>query len=64
MNFYDINNILNSEDNLKINNEYKKVELIYSYVTKKSTILQTKFTNTNLMLMAGRFDDNEPKIFI
>jgi len=64
VNFYDIDSILNSEDNLKINNEQdKKVELIYSYITKKTTILQTKFTNTNLMLMAGRFDDNDPKIF-
>lgn len=64
VNFYDIDSILNSEDNLKINNKKdKKVELIYSYVTKKTTILQTKFTNTNLMLMAGRFDDNDPKIF-
>ena len=64
VNFYDIDSILNSEDNLRINNEQdKKVELIYSYVTKKTTILQTKFTNSNLMLMAGRFDDNDPKIF-
>ena len=64
INFYDIDSILNSEDNLKINNEQdKKVELIYSYVTKKTTILQVKFTNTNLMLMVGRFDDNDPKLF-
>ena len=64
VNFYDIDSILNSEDNLKIDNEKdKKVELIYSYTTKKTTILQTKFTNTNLMLMVGRFDDNDPKIF-
>ena len=42
-NFYDIDSILNSEDNLKINNEQeKKVELIYSYLficDKKTTIL-------------------------
>ena len=64
VNFYDIDSILNCEDNLTINNEVeKKVELIYSYFTKKTTILQTKFTNSNLMLMAGRFDDNDPKIF-
>ena len=64
VNFYDIDSILNIEDNLRINNEQdKKVELIYSYFTKKTTILQIKFTNTNIMLMAGRFDDNDPKIF-
>ena len=64
VNFYDIDSILNIEDNLRINNEQdKKVELIYSYFTKKTTILQIRFTNTNIMLMAGRFDDNDPKIF-
>ena len=41
----------------------KKVEMIYSYMTKKTTILETKFTNSNIMLMLGRFDDNDPKIF-
>ena len=42
-NFYNIDSILNIEDNLRINNERdKKVELIYSYFTKKTTILQNK----------------------
>ena len=64
VNFYDIDSILNSEDNLEIDNEKeKKVEMIYSYMTKKTTILETKFTNSNIMLMLGRFDDNDPKIF-
>ena len=64
VNFYDVDSILNSEDNLEIDNEKeKKVEMIYSYMTKKTTILETKFTNSNIMLMLGRFDDNDPKIF-
>ena len=64
VNFYDIDSILNIEDNLRINNEQdKKVELIYSYFTKKLQFYKIKFTNTNIMLMAGRFDDNDPKIF-
>ena len=64
VNFYDVDSILNSEDNLEIDNEKeKKVEMIYSYMTKKTTVLETKFTNSNIMLMLGRFDDNDPKIF-
>ena len=59
-----MDSILNSEDNLEIDcNKDKKVEVIYNYMTKKTTILNIKFTNSNLMLMLGRFDDNEPKIF-
>ena len=60
VNFYDIESALK---NSKKNINDKKVELIYSYVTKKTTILQVKFTNNNLLLLAGRFDDNDPKIF-
>ena len=60
VNFYDIESALKNSKN-NIND--KKVELIYSYVTKKTTILQVKFTNNNLLLLAGRFDDNDPKIF-
>ena len=60
VNFYDIESVVNNSKN-NIND--KKVELIYSYVTKKTTILQVKFTNNNLLLLAGRFDDNDPKIF-
>lgn len=63
--FYDLESILNSEDNLQIDNQKDKiVELIYNYTTKKTTILNITFTKTNLMLMLGRFDDNDPKIFI
>ena len=62
--FIDLDSILNSEDNLEIDcNKDKKVEVIYNYMTKKTTILNIKFTNSNLMLMLGRFDDNDPKIF-
>ena len=60
VNFYDIESVLKNSKN-NIND--KKAELIYSYVTKKTTILQVKFTNNNLLLLAGRFDDNDPKIF-
>lgn len=63
--FYDMESILNSEDNLQIDNQKEhKVEMLYSYMTKKTTILSTKFTNTNIMLILGRFDDNDPKIFM
>ena len=63
--FFDVESILNCEDNLIINNKKdKKVKMLYSYMTKKTTILEMKFTNSNIMLMLGRFDDNDPKIFM
>lgn len=35
-----------------------------SYSTKKTTLLNVKFTSKNIILCIGRFDDNDPKIFI
>jgi hypothetical protein len=63
--FYDLGSILNDDLSLKINNSGEdKVELIAQYVTKKTTILVMKYTLTNILLMIGRFDDNDPKIFM
>ena len=41
-----------------------KIELISQYFTKKTTILVTKFTPMNILILLGRFDDNDPKIFM
>ena len=37
---------------------------MYRYVTKKTPVLVAKFTEHNLLLCVGRFDDNDPKIFM
>ncbi len=61
--FFDLESILNSE--VKVDNSVdSKISLIYSYLTKKTTIVNMKFTNTNVLLLLGRFDDNDPKIFM
>lgn len=62
--FYDLSSILNDDQSIKINNIENKVELISQYVTKKTTILAMKFTINNILLTLGRFDDNDPKIFM
>jgi hypothetical protein len=63
--FYDLHSILNDDLSLKIDNSKdSQIELMSSYMTKKTTILVMKYTPTNILLTLGRFDDNDPKIFM
>jgi len=65
--FYDLNSILEEDLSLKFDLEKQKeakIELLTSYLTKKTTILGMKYTHSNVLLTLGRFDDNDPKIFM
>jgi hypothetical protein len=63
--FYDLHSILNDDLSLKIDNSKdSQINLLSSYMTKKTTILVMKYTSTNVLLTLGRFDDNDPKIFM
>ena len=63
--FYDLHSILNDDLSLKVDNSKdSQIELMCSYMTKKTTILVMKYTSTNVLLTLGRFDDNDPKIFM
>lgn len=63
--FFDLHSILNDDLSLKISNVGEnQIELISQYTVKKTTILVMKFTLTNVLLTLGRFDDNDPKIFM
>jgi len=63
--FYDVHSILNDDLSLKVSKiDETQIELLSQYTTKKTTILVLKFTLTNIILTIGRFDDNDPKIFM
>ncbi len=63
--FYSLNSILNDDLSLRVDMQTdSKIELITQYYTKKTTILVTKFSPMNILILLGRFDDNDPKIFI
>jgi hypothetical protein len=63
---YNLQSILNDDLSLKVDNskENIQIDLISNYTTKRTTILVMKFTSTNILLTLGRFDDNDPKIFM
>jgi hypothetical protein len=62
---YDFSSILDDNLNLKINLEKEmKLDLVVSYLTKKTSLLSMKHTSSNVLLVLGRFDDNDPKIFM
>jgi hypothetical protein len=56
--FYNLSNL--SIDGFKPEN----IELSMQYLTKKTTILVMKYTKSNVLLCLGRYDDNDPKIFM
>lgn len=63
--FYDLHSLLNDDLSLRIDNSKdSNIDLMCSYMTKKTTILVMKYTPTNVLLTLGRFDDNDPKIFM
>ena len=63
--FYDLHSILNDDLSLKVDNRKdSQIEMLCSYMTKKTSILVMKYTSTNVLLTLGRFDDNDPKIFM
>ncbi len=63
--FYSLNSILNDDLSLRVDMDTdRKIELITQYYTKKTTILVTKFSPMNILILLGRFDDNDPKIFM
>lgn len=65
--FFSLHSILNDELCLKIisKEEVKnKFSLIAQYMTKKTSIVIMKYTINNVLLTLGRFDDNNPKIFM
>jgi hypothetical protein len=57
--FYNFQDILNESIN-----DNKSNGLISQYITKKTTILTMKYTSNNVLITLGRFDDNDPKIFM
>ena len=63
--FYNLHSILNDDMSLKVDSSCdNKIELVLQYITKKTSILSMKYTITNILLALGRFDDNDPKIFM
>jgi hypothetical protein len=63
--FYNLLSILNDDLSLKVDSSLDdRIELAHQYVTKKTSILVTKYTLNNILLCLGRFDDNDPKIFM
>jgi hypothetical protein len=73
--FYNLQSVLNDDLSLKIDMEENEnntknrlidynIQLMNQYITKKTTILVLKYTQTNILLTLGRFDDNDPKIFM
>lgn len=63
--FYDLHSILNDDLSLKVNiTQDNRIDLIAQYITKKTSVLVMKYTVTNILLTLGRFDDNDPKIFM
>ena len=65
--FFSLHSILNDDLSLKISAKddvRNKFDLISQYVTKKTSIVIMKYTINNVLLTLGRFDDNNPKIFM
>jgi hypothetical protein len=65
--FFNLLSILNDDLSLRVTakDDIKhKFDLIAQYITKKTSIVIMKYTINNVLLTLGRFDDNNPKIFM
>jgi hypothetical protein len=63
--YYNLLSILNDDLSLKVDSMADgRIELSLQYVTKKTSIMVMKYTLSNILLCLGRFDDNDPKIFM
>lgn len=66
--FFDFDLLLNDQLNIEIDmNNYSndsRFKYSYSYATKKTPIMLMKFNSHNILMTLGRFDDNDPKIFM
>lgn len=65
--FFSLLSILNDDLSLRISAKddiKNKFDLIAQYITKKTSIVIMKYTINNVLLTLGRFDDNNPKIFM
>ena len=65
--FFSLHSIVNDDLTLKISSKEEvknKFESIAQYITKKTSIVVMKYTINNVLLTLGRFDDNNPKIFM
>mmetsp|Transcript_38505 Transcript_38505/g.39934 ORF Transcript_38505/g.39934 Transcript_38505/m.39934 type:complete len:590 (-) Transcript_38505:36-1805(-) len=66
--FYDFHLVLNDQLPTMIDlNDYQNDEnynYMHYYLTKKTPIVNMKYTPHNVLVTLGRFDDNDPKIFM
>lgn len=66
--FFDFDLLLNDQLSIEIDmnsyNNDSRFKYAYSYNTKKTPIVLMKFNNHNILMTLGRFDDNDPKIFM
>ena len=62
--FYDLMVLLDDSLPIEIDFNENRIEPLAAHTTKKTTIISGKFSFDNIYLCLGRFDNNDPKIFL